>query len=356
MTSLEGKMTVLLGAAFLATCSPSSPEPGIQTLAHLPEAVSNNAVAAAAVEGRVMAYSFAGMHAGKTWQSVTADAYACDLEAGECREMDGLPDGIGRLAAIAVTAGNQIYVFGGYTVAEDGSERSTPEVWRFDPQSGEYAQMADIPVPVDDSAALVYADRYVYLVSGWHDHDNVTAVQVFDTAEDRWFTATSWPGSPVFGHAGAILDNRLLICGGVEVVPPVSADARRTFELYEACWTGEINPGDLTDITWNTASLPGAARYRSAMTGSLETGRFVIMGGAVNPYNYNGIGYDGAAAGPVSLMMQISEGDIDRLVLPHSSATMDHRGLIEWNGGFVTLGGMTGRQTVSDEVRMMRPD
>lgn len=26
-----------------------------------------------------------------------------------------------------------------------------------------------MPVPVDDSVALVYRDRYVYLVSGWHE-------------------------------------------------------------------------------------------------------------------------------------------------------------------------------------------
>ena len=43
-------------------------------IARLPEAVSNNAVAAARVDGRAMAYSFAGLHAGKTWRDLTADA------------------------------------------------------------------------------------------------------------------------------------------------------------------------------------------------------------------------------------------------------------------------------------------
>ncbi len=56
------------------------------------------------------------------------------------------------------------------------------------------------------------------------------------------------------------------------------------------------------------------------------------------------------------MMMQISEGDIVRHALPEHPATMDHRGLIEWNGGFVTLGGMTGHQSVSDGVRLIRID
>ncbi|MBI1235515.1 MAG: galactose oxidase [Alphaproteobacteria bacterium] len=355
MTSRR-QIIALAGAAFLAACSPAPPGPGTETLAHLPEAVSNNAVAAAIVDGRMMAYSFAGLRAGKTWQDLTADAYACDLEAGDCREIGGLPDGTGRLAAVAATAGNQIYVFGGYTVAEDGSERSTPEVWQFDPQREAYARRADIPVPVDDSVALVYADRYIYLVSGWHDNGNTDAVQVYDTAEDRWFAATSWPGAPVFGHAGALIDNRLLICGGVEVVPAATEGARRTFELYEACWSGEIDLVDPARISWSHADLPGAARYRAAMTGSAETGRYVILGGAINPYNYNGIGYDGAASEPIGMVMQIGESAIGRQASPGGLATMDHRGLIGWNGGFVTLGGMTGGQAVTGEVRITYPD
>jgi len=356
MTSHPCLLAAVSGALTLAACSPSSPDGGVEMLARLPEAVSNNAVAAAEVDGRVMAYSFAGLGAGKTWQDVTANAYACDLAAGDCREIAGLPDGVGRLASIAATANQQVYIFGGYTVAEDGSERSTPEVWRFDPQNETYSRMADLPLPVDDSVALVYGDRYIYLVSGWHDHDNVDAVQVYDTAEDRWFEATNWPGSPVFGHAGGVLGNRLLICGGVEVVPPVSEDTRRTFELYEACWAGEIDREELTQINWEVASAPGAARYRAAMTRSTRLDRLVVVGGSDNPYNYNGIGYDGTPSEPVDPIMLISDNESIRITRPDYAATMDHRGLVEWNDGFVTLGGMTGDQSVTDAVRYITVD
>ena len=38
------------------------------------------------------------------------------------REAAPVPGGVGRLAATAVAVGELAYVFGGYTVAEDGSE------------------------------------------------------------------------------------------------------------------------------------------------------------------------------------------------------------------------------------------
>ena len=38
-----------------------------------------------------------------------------------------------------------------------------------------------MPVPVDDSVALSYKERYIYLISGWHNDGNVNLVQVYDT-------------------------------------------------------------------------------------------------------------------------------------------------------------------------------
>lgn len=355
-------------AFLLAACSDGADRPETsrgsdEAWAQLPEPVSNNAVASATVNGRMMAYSFAGLHAGKTWQDVTANAYACDLEARACEEIDGVPDGVGRLASVAATAGNQIYVFGGYTVAEDGSERSTPEVWQFDPQTETYVRASDIPIPTDDAVAVTYQDRFIYLISGWHDTDNIDAVQVYDTAEGRWFSATSWPGSPVFGHAGGIVDNHIVVCGGVEVVPPVDADARRTFEHYDACWQGEIDPTDPAVIDWSPApGHQGPARYRAAAIGSQRAGIVYFVGGTNNPYNYNGIGYNGEPAPALdSIMHPPGQGEIDgsswRLIVGYGTfGTMDHRGLIEWDGAFFTLGGMNGAQEVISDVRAIRID
>ncbi len=336
-----------LALSLLTACAVHQASPhGV--LARLPVAVSNTAVA------RIgdTAYSFAGLHKGKSWREVTASAAACNLAKGRCHRLPPLPDHIGRLAASAVALGGKVYVFGGYSVAEDGTEKSTPQVWIFDPKSETYARAPDMPVPVDDSMALVFANRYILLVSGWHDHDNVSLVQVLDTQKGAWFRATDFPGAPVFGHAGAISGNRLLLCGGVKVVPAREPGGQRRFVLSRTCWQGAISK-DAKAITWTVLGkdLPGAA-YRRAAT-VLADGRMAFYGGALNPYNYNGTGYDGAPSAPLARMDIASVrqgGAISWRSLP-APAGMDFRGALAWRGSLVTLGGMGPGQAVRDGVR-----
>jgi len=359
--ALLAALAVSLSACAEKGSRPSTSRGSDEAWAHLPEPVTNNAVAAAEVDGRTIAYSFAGLHASKTWEDVTADAYACDLEARECRGIAGLPDGIGRLASVAATVENRIHIFGGYTVAEDGTEHSTPDVWIFDPVSETYARAADMPVPVDDSVAFVLDDRYVYLVSGWHETDNVDLVQVYDSAEDRWFQATAFPGDPVFGHAGGIVGRDMVVCGGAAVVPPETEGGRRSFVHSNACWHGEIDASDPSVIAWSEfPGHQGPARYRAAAAGSARTGMVYFSGGTDNPYNYNGIGYDGEPSRPLDSVMyprELSPGAEWGFDIGYATfGTMDHRGLIEWNGAFFTLGGMNDEQEVISDVRAIRFD
>ena len=359
-------VSLVAGSALIA-CGQEAPRPetsrgGDEAWARLPEPVTNNAVAAAVVNGRTIAYSFAGLHAGKTWQDVTSDAYACDLAAQTCRVIDGLPDGIGRLASVAASVSDQIYVFGGYTVAEDGTEHSTPEVWIFDPVTETYSRGADIPLPVDDTVALTWSDRYIYLVSGWHEDSNTDRVQVYDAQEDHWFDASPWQGSPVFGHAGGIVGNVMVVCGGVEIIPPATDGARRTFEHYDECWSGEIDVDDPATINWQPApGHQGPARYRAAAAGSASDNTVYFSGGTDNPYNYDGEGYNGTPARPLDTVMYphdlgaLSE-DWAIQVGYATFGTMDHRGMVEWNGAYFTLGGMNGEREVISDVRAIRPN
>ena len=150
-----------------------------------------------------------------------------------------------------------------------------------------------MPVPVDDSVALVYANRYIYLVSGWHDTANVNLVQVFDAEDNRWFQATMYPGAPVFGQSGGIADNKMVVCDGVKIV--VDETEQRSFAASPECFYGRIHKDEITRITWQ--KLPhhsGTALYRAAAAGAMRNGgEIVFAGGSDNPYNYNGIGYNG---------------------------------------------------------------
>jgi len=326
-------------------------EPGTVTtrpLPDLPRPISNNAVAAIASGAGVTLFSFLGLESGKRWSDTSSAAFALGPEAAAWVELPPVPGSEGRLAASAVAVAERVYIFGGYTVAEDGSEKSTPNVHAFDPDKRTYIAREPMPIPVDDSLAVVYGERLIYLVSGWHDHGNVNLVQLYDTVADSWSQATPYPGAPVFGHAGGIVGNTLVVCDGVAI--HISATELRRYQSSAECYRGEIDPQDPRRIDWyGLASHPGVARYRMAAAGMSSDGGWVIFaGGSDNPYNYNGTGYDGRPANPVPTIFGYSLalrewrelGQLDK-------ATMDHRALVVAGTGFVLIGGMRENQQVS---------
>jgi len=346
---------VLAAAALAALAACTRPVAEKTPYAAMPVPHANNAVAAVERGGRAYLYSFMGLKPGKSHADISTAAFEYSVAEDRWRRLNPVPVPEGRLAGVAATVGGRIYLFGGYTVAADGSEESTPHVFAFDPEAETYSRRAEIPKPVDDSVALVYRDRYVYLVSGWHMDGNVPNVQVYDTARDVWFNATDFPGIPVFGHAGGIVGNTMLVIDGVALEG--ESDGERAFRLVKQAWLGEINPDDPSRIRWQSVGGHGGPPvYRAAATGATDRGLILFAGGANRAYNYSGIGYDGEPAAPSArvfgydLLSDIWLGFADKPV-----ATMDHRGLLEAAGGFWTLGGMVGGQRVSGVVDRIDP-
>ncbi len=322
-------------------------------IAALPEPHTNNAVAVVASDDGASFWTFNGLGAGKSYQDVCKAVFVCKIPGGECRAAGDVPVEAGRLASIAVFLHDRIFLFGGYTVAEDGTEISTPEVFAFNPETEEYKRHADMPTPVDDAVAFSYANRYIYLVSGWHDDGNVSLVQVFDSWEDKWFAASDYPGAPVFGHAGGAVGAKFIIADGVAVVG--EKDGRRQFGAVDGAWLGEIDADDPAVITWRELPPhPGLPLYRMAAAGDPENNRIVYYGGGDNPYNYNGVGYDGVPARASDILFAF-ELETDQWVeLGRTGrASMDHRGLMVWDGAYWTLGGMNNEAAViGDFVRI----
>lgn len=341
-----------LTLAFRAERGEDMPEDG--TLGHLPAPVSNNAVALTDGPDGAMIYSFLGLGAGKTHTDITRAAYAVNLATGDSRTLPPVPVPQGTLAATAITVNGLIYVIGGYTVAPDGAEISTPHVHVFDPATATYERRADMPLPVDDTVAGVYRDRYIYLVSGWHDTGNVADVQVYDTQEDRWFAATEYPGAPVFGHAGGLVDGCLVIADGVAVLG--EQDGRRQFGLVDEAWLGCIDPDDPARIDWQEIEPhPGPPLYRIAAMGDAARGKVIFAGGSTNAYNYNGMGYDGNPSLPSDAVFAYDVRAREWITYPDKPVpTMDHRGLIRWGNLYVIAGGMVTGQQVTDRVTAFR--
>ena len=213
------------------------------------------------------------------------------------RKRGTLPAAAAALASVAAPADKLIYVFGGYTVNEDGSEVSTPWTHEFDPRKRVFEERSPMPVPVDDAVAVTFDDRYIYLVSGWHDLGNVNLVQRYDTVEDAWVQATPIPGPAVFGHAGGIVGNTIVYCDGVAV--EAHSDRPRDFAAVPDCFLGIIDDEDGRRIDWRSVDYhPGLPRYRMAAAGIPEVNGVLFVGGSENPYNYDGIGYDGQPSEP----------------------------------------------------------
>ena len=324
-------------------------------LPSLPEAVANNAVTSVDHgDGTSSLLSFMGL-TGPTFADITPATYRLDLPGGDWTRVADSPllRNLPKIAANAITVGNQVYLQGGYTVRRI-NEVTEDRFFRYDLENDEFIELAPTPVPVDDTVTGVFQDRYIYLVSGWNGpiNNNTLSVQFYDTQTDTWELATDLPGphTGLFGHSGTIIGDRIVVFDGTRT--------DGGFNISDAVMVGQIDPegtGDLTNIAWETlAAHPGDPTYRAAVSpGAALDGSLLLLGGTDNPYNFSGIGYNGLPSDPLDQALLFDpvsqewtpveiEGDV--------LATMDHRGLVAVDGGFATIGGMTGPGIVTDEV------
>ena len=319
----------------------------------LPAPVTNNAVASVKSRGSLLLYSLMGMGARKTWDATTNEAYVLDPEEGKWVAARAVPGTAGRLAATAVGAREHIFLFGGYVVDAQGGETTLPDVNVYEPLTDRWFRADDMPVAVDDSVAGVYRDRYIYVVSGWSKTDAVRDVQLYDAQKNKWSQATPIPGTPVFGHAGGLVGDTIVYIDGAH---KNTAGTQPRYIASDECWMGKIDHHDLTKIQWTKLpSHPGTARYRIAAGGSEKDQKIYFSGGTDNPYNYNGIGYNGVPSepSPVTFAFDVRSGKWETVNLHTPQPTMDHRGLLVLPQGLVIAGGMEKGQQVTSRVSVL---
>ena len=309
--------------------------------------LANNAVAAALVDGTPRIFTFLGLGPGRDFRAISTAAYSLDPDGTAWERLPDVPGGIGRLAATAQTIGRRVFLFGGYEVAADGKETTSPATDIYLLAERRYIRGADAPVPLDDSVSGVWRDRLIYLVSGWSTDRTVTTVQAYDPDADRWFAATPIPGTAVFGHAGGLSGDTLVYCGGAKMLGATTPK----YGISDQCYRGDIDPADPTTIAWRAiAAHPGAPRYRAA-AGPVRTAShtgIMFVGGTANPYNYNGIGYNGRPAEPETASWLYDVAG-DRWVAGPviDTPSMDHRGLVDAGGAWWIIGGLSRGQLVS---------
>ena len=360
MKSASTKLLPVLFSLFLVARLQAADEP---KLSPLPAPVSSNAVAISHDAGGARIFSFMGIGPKKTWDAITTSAYEMDPGTGKWTEMRPVPGVAGRLAASAVALHDQVFIFGGYVVDAQGGETTVPDLNVFVPVENRYYRGHDVPVPVDDAVVGLYRDRYIFVIGGWSTskNDAVRNVQVYDTDKDTWMQATPIPGTPVFGHAGAIIDDTIVYVDGAY---KNRGGLGPKYLASSECWAGIIpRKGDITKIEWiKLPAHPGNARYRiAAGAAPLEkrkAGRIYFSGGSDAPYNYNGIGYNGQPAEPSPVTFAFNEytGKWETVGENTPEPTMDHRGLLVTHRGLVIVGGMEKGQQVTAKVTVVKPE
>jgi N-acetylneuraminic acid mutarotase len=360
MKSTSTKLLPALFCFILATHLWAVEEP---KLSPLPAPVSNNAVAISHDEGGARIYSFMGIGPKKNWDAITNSAYEMDPQSGKWTEKRPVPGVAGRLAASAVALHDQVFIFGGYVVDAQGGETTVSDLNVFVPLENRYYRGKDVPVPVDDAVVGLYRDRYIFLIGGWSTTtgDAVRNVQVYDTDKDTWMQATPIPGTPVFGHAGAIVGNTMVYVDGAYKNPNGPSPK---YVASSECWMGRLpssKKGDVTKIRWTKLPAhPGNARYRIAAGAGPElrkAGRIYFSGGTDNPYNYDGIGYNGQPAEPSAITFAFNAYSEKWETINENTPepTMDHRGLLVSRRGLVIVGGMEKGQQVTAKARVIKP-
>lgn len=317
----------------------------------LPEVTSNQVVLSTTVRNKTYITSFTGIGNNKNQAAIHNKVWQITLGESSWQSVPAVPaarSNNGRIGMTGVALEQNFYLFGGYSVAADGKEVTQPDSYRYSPVSGMYSKLPDVPVPVDDSVALAYAGRYIYLISGWHNDGNVNLVQMFDTFSQRWSQATPFAGTPVFGHAAAISGRVMIVCDGVST--QWSASSERSYQPIAACYRGEIDAKMPEKIRWQAIAHPsGKARYRqAALAVEQPTGaEFIFIGGTETPYNYNGVGYNGTLAEPSAEIWRYSLSKNQWFTSKSSTAVMDLRNLLLIDKQIYSLGGMQTGQKVS---------
>jgi len=336
---------------FLASTVKAADEP---KLSPLPIAVSNNAVVLTHTGKEAKIFSFMGMGTKKTWDAITNQAFVMELSTGKWTELRSAPGVAGRLAASAAALRDQIILMGGYVVDGQGGETTVSDVNIYYPDENRWYRGEDLPVSVDDAVLGVYRDRYLYLVGGWSKTEPTRKVQVYDAEKNKWMDATPIPGTPVFGHAGAIVGDTIVYVDGAYKNP---SGANPKYVASSECWMGKITKGDITKIEWTKLpDHPGRARYRIAAGASDKDGKIYFSGGTDNPYNYNGVGYNGQPSepSPVTFSFNTRSGKWETINENTPDPVMDARILLVTRRGLIIVGGMTKGQQVTPNVTIVK--
>jgi len=314
----------------------------------MPAAVSNNAVAS--LKGGLELYSFMGIGTKKTWDDISNKVYVLHLAGAKWSEGRPVPGVAGRLGASAIAARGQIFLFGGYVVDGQGTEITVGDVNAYLADEKRWYRAEDIPVPVDSAVIGVNQNRYIYLVGGRSKKGLVNIVQVYDAEKNTWSQATPFPGTPVFGHAGGLADDAIVVVDGARKNPAAGV----AYLASDECWLGKIDRKDPNKIEWTKLPAhPGPGRF--GIVAGEKDKRIFFSGGTTAPHTFKGVDYEGKAIeiSPVTFDYDVKANRWETITEDTFDVRTDAGGILNSPIGPLILGGMLKNTATSARVLLL---
>ena len=315
----------------------------------MPAEVSGNAVAS--LKNGIEVYSLMGIGAKKTWDDISNKMYVLRFKTGKWTEGRAVPGVAGRLGSSAIGARGKVFLFGGYVVDGQGNEFTVGDVNAFLPDEHKWYRGEDIPVPVDRAVIGENHDRYIYLIGGRSKNGPVNNVQVYDAEKNTWSEATPFPGTPVFGHAGGLVDDAIVYVDGARKNPGTGAP----YVASDECWMGKIDKKDPNKIEWSKLPPhPGPGRF-GIVAGVGEGRRILFSGGTTGPHNFKGLDYDGKLGeiSPLTFGFEVRGARWDTISEDTVDARADSGGILNSALGPIILGGMLKNGAASTRVLVL---
>jgi N-acetylneuraminic acid mutarotase len=323
-----------------------------QELQPLPAPITSNSVTSVKVQGQTLVYSFMGLGPSKNFEAIKNSAYALNVKYDKWTTIRSI-QGSGRLGAVAVTVGEEVFVMGGYVPDKSGLQAIVADTSVYEPVGLRWYRGPDLPIAVRDAAAGEYRDRYVYVIGGFSSKGPTNAVQLYDTISKQWAQATPYPGAAVFGHAGTVVGDTIIYIDGAKAS---GAKTGSPWSASDECWMGKIDRKDPKKIEWSKLPAhPGPARYRIAAGASDKDGKAYFAGGSAEVYDYNGIGLDGKPAepSPVVFDYNVKRSEWETITDKAPNPTMDHHGMAVTSDALIIVGGMGKDQKVEARVQSL---
>jgi N-acetylneuraminic acid mutarotase len=313
----------------------------------MPFAVSGNAVAT--IRNGLEIYSMMGVGPRKTFDDITNQMYVLNLVHPKWTVGHQVPGLVGRVGAAAIGMRDAVFLIGGYMVDGDGKEIDVPDVNVFEPQNRKWFRSKDLPVAVDGAVIGTTHNRYIYLIGGRSSAGPVNIVQVYDAQSDNWTQATPFPGTPVFGLAGGIADEVIVVVDGAKAGP----GAGPRYVASDECWLGKIDHKDPNKIEWSKLPAhPGKARFAIASGGSDHEHKIIFSGGTTTPHGYNGLAYDGQPSEVSTLTFgyDVHHRQWETIEKDTPDPRADSRGIVFTAIGPLVLGGLSKDSETTPQV------